>query len=63
MALTRTRTQELFQRAKKSFPYGVNSNFRYWGEEETNVFVRGEKCYVLMPTRTATSITAWASGR
>jgi glutamate-1-semialdehyde 2,1-aminomutase len=46
MALTRTRTQELFQRAKKSFPYGVNSNFRYWGEEETNVFVRGEKCYV-----------------
>src|SRR5512141_1580611 len=46
MTLTRTRTQELFQRAKKSFPYGVNSNFRYWGEEETNVFVRGEKCYV-----------------
>ncbi len=46
MALTRTRTQELFQRAKKSFPYGVNSNFRYWGEEDTNVFVRGEKCYV-----------------
>ena len=46
MTLTRTRTQELFQRAKKSFPYGVNSNFRYWGEEDTNVFIRGEKCYV-----------------
>ena len=46
MALTRTRTQELFQRAKKSFPYGVNSNFRYWGEENTNVIVRGEKCYI-----------------
>ena len=46
MALTRTRTQELFQRAKKVFPYGVNSNFRYWGEEDTNVIVRGEKGYV-----------------
>lgn len=46
MALTRTRTQELFQRAKRVFPYGVNSNFRYWGEEDTNVFVRGERCYV-----------------
>lgn len=46
MALTRTHTQELFQRAKRVFPYGVNSNFRYWGEEDTNVFVRGERCYV-----------------
>ena len=46
MTLNRTRTQELFQRAKQSFPYGVNSNFRYWGEKETNVFVRGERCYV-----------------
>jgi glutamate-1-semialdehyde 2,1-aminomutase len=46
MTLNRTRTRELFQRAKKTFPYGVNSNFRYWGEEDTNVFIRGEKCYV-----------------
>jgi glutamate-1-semialdehyde 2,1-aminomutase len=46
MPLTRTRTQQLFKRAKKVIPFGVNSNFRYWGEERTNVFVRGEKCYV-----------------
>jgi glutamate-1-semialdehyde 2,1-aminomutase len=46
MSLTRTRTQALFQRAKQVFPYGVNSNFRYWGDEDTNVFVRGEGCYV-----------------
>ncbi len=46
MARTRTRTQELFRRAKETFPYGVNSNFRYWGDEDTNVFVRGDKCYV-----------------
>jgi glutamate-1-semialdehyde 2,1-aminomutase len=46
MALTRTNTQKLFERAKKVMPYGVNSNFRYWGEDRTNVFVRGEKGYV-----------------
>ena len=45
MALTRTRTRELYQRARKLFPYGVNSNFRYWGDD-TNVFVRGEKGYI-----------------
>jgi glutamate-1-semialdehyde 2,1-aminomutase len=46
MSLTRTRTQELFQRAKTVFPYGVNSNFRYWGDEDSNVFIRGEKGYI-----------------
>ena len=46
MARTRTRTRELFERARKVFPYGVNSNFRYWGDDRTNVFVRGEKGYV-----------------
>ena len=46
MPLNRTYTQELFQRAKKSLPYGVSSNFRYWGEEHTTVILRGEKCYV-----------------
>jgi len=46
MARNRTRTRELFQRARQVFPYGVNSNFRYWGDDETNIFVRGEKGYV-----------------
>ncbi len=45
MARNRTRTRELYQRARKIFPYGVNSNFRYWGDD-TNVFVRGEKGYI-----------------
>ncbi len=45
MARNRTRTRELYQRAQKLFPYGVNSNFRYWGDD-TNVFVRGEKGYI-----------------
>ncbi|HEY4688963.1 MAG TPA: guanitoxin biosynthesis PLP-dependent transaminase GntE [Anaerolineae bacterium] len=46
MARTRTRTRELYERARQIFPYGVNSNFRYWGDDHTNVFVRGEKGYV-----------------
>ena len=46
MTLVRTRTQELFKRAKRVIPYGVNSNFRYWGDDTTNVFTRGERCYV-----------------
>ncbi len=46
MTLTKTNTQKMFERAKKVMPYGVNSNFRYWGEDKTNVFIRGEKGYV-----------------
>lgn len=46
MPLNRTRSIEYHQRASKVIPYGVNSNFRYWGEDETPVFVRGEKGYV-----------------
>ena len=45
MSLNRTRTRELYQRAEKLFPRGVNSNFRYWGDD-TPVFVRGEKGYI-----------------
>lgn len=45
MSLNRTRTRELHQRASKLFPYGVNSNFRFGGDD-THVFVRGEKGYI-----------------
>jgi glutamate-1-semialdehyde 2,1-aminomutase len=45
MSLNRTRTRELHQRAQKLFPYGVNSNFRYGGDD-THVFVRAEKGYI-----------------
>lgn len=40
------RTRALFQRAKKVIPYGVNSNFRYWGDDDTPVIQRGQGAYV-----------------
>ncbi|HEY77272.1 MAG TPA: aspartate aminotransferase family protein [Thermoflexia bacterium] len=40
------KTHMLFQRAKAVIPYGVNSNFRYWGEKETLVVTRGEGPYI-----------------
>jgi len=41
-----TRTRALFERAKQLIPYGVNSNFRYWGDENTLVVTRGEGAYI-----------------
>lgn len=39
------RTRSLFERAKRVIPYGVNSNFRYWGDD-TMVITRGEGAYI-----------------
>jgi glutamate-1-semialdehyde 2,1-aminomutase len=39
-------TRALFERAKQFIPYGVNSNFRYWGDEDTLVVTRGEGAYI-----------------
>jgi glutamate-1-semialdehyde 2,1-aminomutase len=36
------RTRALFNRARQVIPFGVNSNFRYWGDENTFVITRGE---------------------
>jgi len=41
-----TQTRVLFEKAKQFIPYGVNSNFRYWGEEDTLVVMRGEGAHV-----------------
>jgi glutamate-1-semialdehyde 2,1-aminomutase len=41
-----TQTQALFKQAKQFIPYGVNSNFRYWGHEDTLVITRGEGAYI-----------------
>ena len=41
-----TQTHALFQKAKQFIPYGVNSNFRYWGDENTLVVTRGEGAYI-----------------
>jgi glutamate-1-semialdehyde 2,1-aminomutase len=46
MKLQGEKTQEFFDRGKKVIPYGVNSNFRYWGDEDTIVINRGEGAYV-----------------
>jgi glutamate-1-semialdehyde 2,1-aminomutase len=40
-----TRSRELFQQAQQYIPYGVNSNFRYWGED-TLIMARGNGCHV-----------------
>jgi glutamate-1-semialdehyde 2,1-aminomutase len=41
-----SKTRALFERAKQFMPYGVNSNFRYWGDEDTLLITRGEGAYI-----------------
>jgi glutamate-1-semialdehyde 2,1-aminomutase len=40
------KTSDLFDRALEVMPYGVNSNFRYWGNDDTLVISKGEGTYV-----------------
>jgi glutamate-1-semialdehyde 2,1-aminomutase len=40
------KTKELFQKALQYIPHGVNSNFRYWGDDDTVVIDRGEGAYI-----------------
>lgn len=46
MSLQGPKTREQYQRAARVTPYGVNSNFRYWGEDDTIVIRRGEGPYI-----------------
>ena len=46
MPLQGQHTRAQFQRASKVIPYGVNSNFRYWGDDDTMVITRGEGTYI-----------------
>jgi glutamate-1-semialdehyde 2,1-aminomutase len=46
MARNLSKTRALFERAKQFIPYGVHSNFRYWGDEDTLVITRGEGAYI-----------------
>lgn len=46
MSLQGEKTRELFKQAKKVIPHGVNSNFRYWGDDDTLIISRGEGTYV-----------------
>jgi len=46
MSLQGPKTKEVFQKALKYIPHGVNSNFRYWGDDDTVVVSRGEGPYI-----------------
>jgi glutamate-1-semialdehyde 2,1-aminomutase len=46
MSIQGNKTNALFQKAKAVMPYGVNSNFRYWGDDDTLIIERGEGAYV-----------------
>lgn len=41
-----SKTRQLFDRAKQSIPFGVNSNFRYWGDDRTPVICRGAGSHI-----------------
>ena len=41
-----SKTNALFERAKQFIPYGVNSNFRYWGDKHTIVITMGEGAHI-----------------
>jgi glutamate-1-semialdehyde 2,1-aminomutase len=41
-----SKTRQLFDQAKQYIPYGVNSNFRYWGDERTPIITRGQGSHI-----------------
>ena len=46
MATNRAKSQAMWRRAAKVIPLGVNSNFRYWGDDETLVIERAKGAYM-----------------
>jgi glutamate-1-semialdehyde 2,1-aminomutase len=46
MKLQGEKTSSLFEKGSSVIPYGVNSNFRYWGDDDTLIIKRGEGAYV-----------------
>jgi glutamate-1-semialdehyde 2,1-aminomutase len=46
MSMQGPKTKELFQKAIRYIPHGVNSNFRYWGNDDTVIIDRGEGAYI-----------------
>jgi glutamate-1-semialdehyde 2,1-aminomutase len=46
VSLQGPKTHQLFERAANAIPYGVNSNFRYWGNDDTLVIERGQGTYI-----------------
>ena len=46
MSMQGPKTKALFEKALAVIPYGVNSNFRYWGDDDTLVITKGEGAYI-----------------
>ena len=46
MKLQGNKTSSLFEKGKSVIPHGVNSNFRYWGDDDTLIIKKGEGAYV-----------------
>ena len=46
MSMQGPKTNKLFDKAKAVMPHGVNSNFRYWGDDDTLVISKGEGAYI-----------------
>jgi len=46
MSRNLTKTHALFRKANQFIPNGVNSNFRYWGDENTLVVAKGDGPYI-----------------
>jgi len=46
MSLQGKETKKLYKKAMQYLPYGVSSNFRYWGEEDNLVIAKGEGAYI-----------------
>ncbi len=46
MSYDLSKTRALFKQAKQYMPNGVNSNFRYWGDDHTLVVAKGEGPYI-----------------
>ncbi len=46
MSMQGPETRRAFRRAKAVIPHGVNSNFRYWGDDDTLVIARGQGAYI-----------------
>jgi glutamate-1-semialdehyde 2,1-aminomutase len=46
MTLQGPQTHQWFTRASQVMPYGINSNFRYWGDQDTLVIQRAKGAYL-----------------
>ena len=40
------KSRAMYKRAVQSIPLGVNSNFRYWGDDQTLIIKRGDGAYI-----------------